>query len=140
MVMFACYTPSFEPKNVKKALTDDCWIIFIQEELEQFERNDIWELVPRPNNVNVIGTKWIFQNKIDEFGNITRKMVRLVAQGYAQVEDIYLDETFALIARIEFDRLLLVILHAWWSLGCFKWMSKVHSLMDFKGRDIYITT
>ncbi|CAM8998044.1 unnamed protein product [Rhodiola kirilowii] len=54
----------------------------MQEELGEFQGNDVWDLVPRPDNVNVIGTKWIFKNKSDEHGNITRNKARRVAQGY----------------------------------------------------------
>ena len=54
----------------------------MQEKLEQFSRNDIGTLVTRPNPTNFIGTKWMFKNKIDEFGNIVRNKARLVAQGY----------------------------------------------------------
>ena len=53
----------------------------MQEELNQFERSEVWELVPRPSNQTVIGTKWVFRNKIDENGIIVRNKVRLVAQG-----------------------------------------------------------
>ena len=60
----------------------------MEEELGQFERNEVQGLVPRPSNSNVIGTKWIFKNKIDEHGNITRNKARLVVQGYTQVEDV----------------------------------------------------
>ncbi|CAM8965870.1 unnamed protein product [Rhodiola kirilowii] len=67
----------------------------MQEELEEFARNDVWDLVPRPDGVNVIGTKWIFKNKSDTSGNITRNKARLVAQGYSQIEGIDFDETFA---------------------------------------------
>ena len=52
----------------------------MQEELKQFVRNDVWTLVFRPKDTNVIGTKWIFKNKSDALGNITRNKVRLVAQ------------------------------------------------------------
>ncbi|CAM8925765.1 unnamed protein product [Rhodiola kirilowii] len=55
----------------------------MHEELAEFIRNDIWDLVPRPDGGNVIETKWIFKNKYDEKGNITRNKARLVAQGYA---------------------------------------------------------
>ncbi|GAU48358.1 hypothetical protein TSUD_282610 [Trifolium subterraneum] len=103
----ACFVSKIEPKNVKEALTDDCWINAMQEELEQFKRNEVWELVPRPENVNVIGTKWVFKNKSDENGVITRNKARLVAQGYAQIEGIDFDETFAPVARLESIRLLL---------------------------------
>ncbi|CAM8997859.1 unnamed protein product [Rhodiola kirilowii] len=67
----------------------------MQEELGEFQRNDVWDLVPRPDNVNIIGTKWIFKNKSDEHGNITRNKARLVAQGYTQIEGVDFDETFA---------------------------------------------
>ena len=81
-VNYLCYTFLLEPKNVKKVLTDEHWVTAMHEELGQFMRNDVWTFVPRPNNVNVIGTKWIFKNKSDEFGTITRNKARLVAQSY----------------------------------------------------------
>ena len=58
----------------------------MHEELHQFVWNNVWELVPRPKWVNVIGTKWIFKNKSDEYGIVIRNKSRLVAQGYTQVE------------------------------------------------------
>src|SRR4030065_1003418 len=81
----------------------------MQEELGQFRRNEVWELVSRPDDVNVIGTKWIFKNKTDESGNVTRNKERLVAQGYTQIEGIDFDETFAPVARLKSIRLLLGI-------------------------------
>lgn len=98
---YSCYTSKVEPKNVKEALQDDLWIKPIQEELGQFERNHVWDLVPRPEGVNIIGTKWIFKNKIDEAGNVARNKARLVAQGYTQLEGIDYDETFAPVVRLE---------------------------------------
>ena len=109
MVRFVCYTSSIEPKNLKEALLDEYWVNAMQEELEKFERNDVWSLVPRPENTNMIGTKWIFKNKSDASGNITRNKARLVAQGYTQIEGIDFDETFAPVARIESIRLLLAV-------------------------------
>ncbi|GJV65815.1 copia protein [Tanacetum coccineum] len=55
-----------EPKNVNEALTDESWLIAIQEELNQFIANDVWELVPQPKNMTIIETKWVFRNKLDE--------------------------------------------------------------------------
>jgi len=92
---------------VKEALTDDFWIETMQEELNQFKRSEVWTLVPRPNDINVIGTKWIYKNKSDENGTITRNKARLVAQGYTHVEGLDFDETFAPDARLESIRLLL---------------------------------
>ena len=54
----------------------------MQEELNQFERNEVWELVPKPNDQSVIGTKWVYRNKMDENGIIIINKARLVAQGY----------------------------------------------------------
>ncbi|CAM8900275.1 unnamed protein product [Rhodiola kirilowii] len=73
----------------------------MQEELGEFQRNNVWDLVPRPDGVNVIGIKWIFKNKSDEQGNIIRNKARLVAQGYTQIEGVDFDETFSLVARLE---------------------------------------
>ncbi|KAK0587206.1 hypothetical protein LWI29_019132 [Acer saccharum] len=81
----------------------------MQEELNQFERNEVWTLVPRPKTTNVICTKWIYRNKSDEDGNIVRNKARLVAQGYSQIEGINFEETFALVARLKSIRLLLSI-------------------------------
>ena len=69
----------FEPKNVKEALTDEFWIEAMQEELNQFKRNEVWDLVPRPKDLNVIGTKWIYKNKSDENGTVTRNKASLLS-------------------------------------------------------------
>ena len=79
----------------------------MEEELSQIERNDTWELVPRPKDKNVIGTKWIFRNKMNEDGQVTRNKARLVCKGYAQVEGIYFEETFSPVARMESIRMIL---------------------------------
>ncbi|XP_037494074.1 TPR and ankyrin repeat-containing protein 1, partial [Jatropha curcas] len=67
----------------------------MQEELNQFEINQVWKLVSRPKNHSVIGSKWVFRNKLDEQGNVVRNKARLVALGYNQEEGIDFDETFA---------------------------------------------
>ena len=92
-----------------EALQDADWVNSMHEELQQFVRNDVWELVPRQKGVNVIGTKWIFKNKSDEHGTIIRNKSRLIAQGYTQMEGIDFDETFAPVARLESIRILLPI-------------------------------
>ena len=81
----------------------------MHEELNQFVRNDVWELAPRLENVHVIGTKWIFKNKTDEDGEIIQNKSWLVAQGYTEVEGVDFDESFAPMARLEYIRILMSI-------------------------------
>ncbi|KAK9689748.1 hypothetical protein RND81_09G078400 [Saponaria officinalis] len=90
-----------EPANIKAALTDADWFNAMQEELGQLERNKVWHLEPRPKDRTVIGTRWVFRNKLDDGGNIVRNKARLVVQGYNQQEGIDYDETFASVARLE---------------------------------------
>ncbi|CAJ2652309.1 unnamed protein product [Trifolium pratense] len=105
----SCFISKMEPKNVKEALTDEYWINAMQEELTQFKRSEVWDLVPRPDGINVIGTKWVYKNKTDENGDITRNKARLVAQGYTQIEGVDFDETFAPVACLESIRLFLAV-------------------------------
>jgi len=69
---------------VNDALYDSNWVIAMQDELNQFTRNDVWSLVPKTDAMNVIGAKWVFRNKMDESGNIVTNKARLVAKGYNQ--------------------------------------------------------
>ena len=93
LISYTCYTSQIEPKKVEEALNDEFWVLVMQEELNQFERNEVWTLVPRLKTTNVICTKWIFRNKFDEDGNIVRNKARLVAQGYSRIEGIDFEET-----------------------------------------------
>jgi hypothetical protein len=97
---------SIEPYRIEDALRDSDWVVEMQEELNNFTRNDVWHLVPRPNQ-NVVGTKWVFHNKHDEHGGVTRNKARLVATGYSQVKGLDFDETYAFITRLESIRILL---------------------------------
>jgi len=96
-----------EPDTVDEALSDDGWIVVMQEELNQFQRNDVWDLVPKLYQKNIIVTKWVFKNKLNEQGEVTRNKARLVAQGYSQQEGIDYTGTFVPVARLEAIRLLL---------------------------------
>ncbi|GJU49618.1 retrovirus-related pol polyprotein from transposon TNT 1-94, partial [Tanacetum coccineum] len=80
---FFCFVSSVEPKNVKEAIQDESWTMAMQEELNQFKTNDVWSLVPPPENQTII------------------------AQGYNQQEGIDFDETYAPVARLESIRILL---------------------------------
>jgi hypothetical protein len=76
------------------------------EELNNFTSNEVWHLVPCPNQ-NVVGTKWVLRNKQDEHGVVTRNKARLVAKGYSQVKGLDFDEIYAPVARLESIRILL---------------------------------
>ena len=101
------FISSIESKNINEACKDEYWMIAMNEELNQFKRNNVWELVPKPKDHQIIGTKWIYTNKLDEFGNIVKNKARLVAQGYNQEKGIDFDETYAPVARLESIRMLL---------------------------------
>nr|GEW22916.1 integrase, catalytic region, zinc finger, CCHC-type, peptidase aspartic, catalytic [Tanacetum cinerariifolium] len=73
----------------------------MQEELHEFKRLEVWELVPRPDKVMVITLKWIYKVKLDELGGILKNKARLVARGYCQEEGIDFEESFASVARLE---------------------------------------
>jgi hypothetical protein len=94
------FVSSIEPFRVEEALQDPDWVLAMQEELNNFKINEVWSLVPCPKQ-NVVGTKWVFRNKQDEHGVVTRNKARLVAKGYAQVTGLDFEETFAPVARLE---------------------------------------
>ena len=71
----------------------------MEEYLDQIEKNETWELVPRPSNKNVIDKKWVFRNKMNKDGQVIRNEARLVYKFYAQIEGIDFEETFSPIAR-----------------------------------------
>nr|GEY29964.1 retrovirus-related Pol polyprotein from transposon TNT 1-94 [Tanacetum cinerariifolium] len=79
----------------------------MQEDLHEFERLDVWELVPRPDKVMVINLKWIYKVKLDELGGIFKNKARLVAHGYHHEEEIDFEESFAPVARQEAVRIFL---------------------------------
>ncbi|GJR38214.1 retrovirus-related pol polyprotein from transposon TNT 1-94 [Tanacetum coccineum] len=97
-----------EPKTYKDELTQLCWIKIMQEELHEFERLEVWELVPRPDKVMVITLKWIYKVKLDELGGILKNKARLVARRYRQEEGIDFEESFAPVARLEAVRIFLM--------------------------------
>ncbi|XP_049345787.1 uncharacterized protein LOC125810325 [Solanum verrucosum] len=78
---FNAFLSMIEPKKISEALQDADWIIAMEEELNQFERSKVWNLVPKQPNRTIIGTKWVSRNKLDEHGTITRNKARLVVQG-----------------------------------------------------------
>nr|GFB42607.1 Gag-Pol polyprotein [Tanacetum cinerariifolium] len=107
MCIFALTVSRTEPKNIKEAMADSAWIESMQEELYQFDRLDVWELVDRPLCINVINLNWLWKNKSDEENTVIRNKSRLVAKGYAQKEGVNFEESFAPVARLETVRLFI---------------------------------
>src|SRR4051812_24266331 len=112
-----------EPTKVDEAFLEPEWIQAMQEELHQFELNNVWGLVKRPDprKHNIIGTKWIYCNKQDENGLVVRNKARLVAQGYTQVEGIDFDELLHLLLDLRLFTYYLLMLTIMISLYI-KWM------------------
>nr|GEZ20280.1 hypothetical protein [Tanacetum cinerariifolium] len=101
MCMFMLTVSTAEPKNIKEAMADSAWIEVMHEELHQFDRLRVWELIDKPFSKTVIRLKWLWKNKNDEDQTLIRNKARLVAKGYAQEEGIDFEESFAPVARLE---------------------------------------
>jgi hypothetical protein len=101
------FVATLEPKDIRHTLLDHNWVNSMHEELEKFERNQVWELFDPPLGCKPIGTKWVWKNKEGEKGELLRNKSRLVAQGFIQKEGIDYEETFAPVARLEATRILL---------------------------------
>nr|GEV50201.1 retrovirus-related Pol polyprotein from transposon TNT 1-94 [Tanacetum cinerariifolium] len=98
---FDAFLSSVEPNNFKQAMIEPSWIHEMQEGIHEFERLQVWELVPCPEKVMLIKLKWIYKVKTGEFGGLLKNTTRLVAQGFKQEERIDFEESFASVARIE---------------------------------------
>ncbi|GJW59725.1 retrovirus-related pol polyprotein from transposon TNT 1-94 [Tanacetum coccineum] len=105
--MYALTVSTIEPKNIKEAMADHSWIESMQDELNQFERLQVWELVPRPEGKSIIALKWLWKNKCDAENIVVRNKTRLVAKGYKQEEGIDFEESFAPVARLEAVRMFI---------------------------------
>ncbi|GJW26390.1 putative ribonuclease H-like domain-containing protein [Tanacetum coccineum] len=132
-----CFISTIEPKNVNEALADESWVVAIQEELNQFIANDIWDLVPIPKNQLTIETKWVFRNKLDENGIVSKNKARLVAQGYNPQEGIDYDETYAPVARLESIRILFALACAK-DFKLYQMDVKSDFLNGFKNEEVYV--
>ncbi|GJZ35414.1 retrovirus-related pol polyprotein from transposon TNT 1-94 [Tanacetum coccineum] len=104
-----CYYDAFltsvELKNFKQAMIEPSWIDAMQEEIHEFERLEVLELVPCPDKVFLIKLKWIYKVKRNEFRWVLKNKARLVAQGFRQEEGIDFEESFSPVARIEAIRI-----------------------------------
>ncbi|GKB31980.1 retrovirus-related pol polyprotein from transposon TNT 1-94 [Tanacetum coccineum] len=101
MCMFLLTVSIVEPKNIKEAMANSAWIEAMQDELHQFDRLKVWELVDKPFGKMIIKLKWLWKNKKDEDQTVIHNKARLVGKGYAQEEGIDFEESFAPVARLE---------------------------------------
>ena len=102
-----CLISQVEPNITKEACKDDHWMQAMKEELDYIVNNKTWELVPRPKDKNMIGTKQVIRNKMNEQVKVVRNKARLVCKGYSQKEGIDSEETYEPIDRMEVVRMFL---------------------------------
>ncbi|GKB30785.1 retrovirus-related pol polyprotein from transposon TNT 1-94 [Tanacetum coccineum] len=103
--IYAAFLSNIKPKRVIDALKEEGWVLVMQKELNQFKRNKVWTLVLAPHGKTIIGTKWIYRNKMDENGVVLRNKAILVTQGYKLEEGIDYDETLTPVERVETVRI-----------------------------------
>nr|GEX28162.1 retrovirus-related Pol polyprotein from transposon TNT 1-94 [Tanacetum cinerariifolium] len=125
-------------QNYKEALKEACWIESMQEELNEFQRLKVWELVSRSDCVMIITLKWIFKVKLDELGGVLRNNARLVARGYHQEEVIDFKESFAPVARLEAIRIFIAYV-APKNMAFYQMDVKTAFLNDILREEVYVS-
>nr|GEV83153.1 hypothetical protein [Tanacetum cinerariifolium] len=105
--IFFGYALSRKGYRIYNKRTRHCWFQAMQDEIYEFDRLQVWELVPQPDCVMIIALKWIYKVKLDEYGDVLKNKAQLVAKGYRQEESIDFEESFAPMARIEAIRIFI---------------------------------
>ncbi|GJV22567.1 retrovirus-related pol polyprotein from transposon TNT 1-94 [Tanacetum coccineum] len=105
--MYTLTVSTIEPKNIKEAMLDAIIIESMQDELNQFKRLDVWELIECPIGKNIIAIKWIWKNKNDAENMVIQNKSRLVAKGYGQEEGINFEESSVPVTRLEVVRIFM---------------------------------
>ena len=119
--LFHNFLSQEEPKKVEDALKDSDWVTAMQEELNEFERNKVWQLVPRPKNRSVVGTKWVFRNKTDADGIVIRIKQDLLLKAIHSRKGLIMMKLLLLLQDWKPFECFLLMLHIRNS-KCFKWM------------------
>ncbi|GJX08482.1 retrovirus-related pol polyprotein from transposon TNT 1-94 [Tanacetum coccineum] len=96
-----------EPKSFNSTVIEDCWFQAMQDEIYEFDRLDVWELVPPLDCAMIIALKWIYKVKLNEYGDVLKNKARLVEKGYRQEEGLDFEESFTPVTRLEAIRIFL---------------------------------
>nr|GEU87290.1 hypothetical protein [Tanacetum cinerariifolium] len=126
-----------KPKNFKSAITEDCWFQDMQDEIHEFDRLQIWKLVPQPDCVKIIALKWIYKVKLDEYSDVLKNKARLVAKGYRQEEGIDFEESFTPVACIE--AILIFIANASKNMTIYQMDVKIEFLNGELKEEVYVS-
>nr|GEY69194.1 retrovirus-related Pol polyprotein from transposon TNT 1-94 [Tanacetum cinerariifolium] len=105
--LYSSVLSKVKPKNFKSVITEDCWFQAMQDEIHEFYRLQVWELVPQPDCVMIIALKWIYKVKLHEYGDVLKNKARLMEKGYRQEEGINFEESFVPVACIEAIRIFI---------------------------------
>jgi len=98
-----------EASTFKEAYKHECWMEAMKVEYEALMKNKTWDLVPYPNEKNVIGNEWIYKVKFNSVGDIEKYKTRLVAKCFAKKYNIDYEETFAPMAKMPIVRIILAL-------------------------------
>jgi len=111
----SCSTPLMEPRDLSSALQSPHCIQAMRDELTTLHQQHMWDLVPRHDSMNIVGSQWVFKTKLKSDGSIERFKARLVAKGYSQLEGIDFTETLSPVIKPITIRLVLslAISHGW---------------------------
>jgi Reverse transcriptase (RNA-dependent DNA polymerase) len=90
-----------------KSIESDKWRAAMQEEYDIIIRNNTFDLVIAPPNVNILSNRWVFKRKIDANGNVIKYKARLVVKGFKQIHGKDFHETFAPVMKYTSFRIIL---------------------------------
>jgi hypothetical protein len=98
-----------EPTYFEEAIQRKEWADAMTEEYQSIMKNEVWEIVPKPKNKDVVSSRWLFKIKHAADGSIEKYKARFVARGFSQKEGIDYEETFALVARYTSIRTIIAL-------------------------------
>ena len=98
-----------EPSTYAEVASQQCWKDAMMEEYKSIMKNDVWEIVPRPDGKSLVTSKWIFKIKHASDASIEKYRARFVARGFSQKEGVDYDDTFALVSRYTSIRMIIAL-------------------------------